>query len=207
MWLGDDDWIDSSYVAECLSELINNPDTVLTGGLARYYFKNKFHHTGTSTNLIQERRLDRLLGYYHSVEENGIYYGLWQRSDLVLLPIVNTMGTDWLTLAAAAYSGKIRTVPITCIHRELGGSSASFGAMVEQMQLANLQEHFPYFSIAVNAAYDVLLRAWPFNELPLHTRIYVAFRVFYKLVTRYVIRRALIDAVIGVRKRILRARS
>jgi len=207
MWLCDDDWIDPNYVSECLKTLDCDAETILVGGLSKYYHGERFGHAGVPTNLPQSHSLDRMLAYYDTVEDNGIYYGLWRMSHIRRVPCVNTMGTDWLTLAAAAYSGKIRTISTTSIHRDLGGSTVSFAAIAEQMELPSHEQHFPYLSIALNAAYDILLRAWPFNELPAHIRIYVATRVFYKLVTKYVIRRALIDAVIGARKRILRVRS
>ncbi len=207
MWLCDDDWIDPNYVSECLKELVGSAETVLAGGVSKYYHGDEYRHTGAPTNLLQSGRLDRMLAYYDTVEDNGIYYGLWRMSHITRVPCVNTMGTDWLTLAAAAYSGKIRTVPTTCIHRDLGGSTVSFAAIAEQMELPGHEQHFPYLSIAVNAAYDVLSRAWPFNELPRHIRLYLAIRVFYKLVSRYVVRRAIINLVVSARSRILGARS
>jgi glycosyltransferase involved in cell wall biosynthesis len=206
MWLCDDDWLDANYVEECLNELVGSAETVLVGGVSKYYHGDEYRHTGVPTNLLQSGRLDRMLAYYDTVEDNGIYFGLWRMADVRRLPCVNTMGNDWLTVAAAAYSGKIRTVPTTCIHRDLGGSTVSFAAIAEQMELPGHEQHFPYLSIAVNAAYDVLFRAWPFNELPLHTRIYLATRVFYKLVSKYVVRRAIINVVVSARSRILGTR-
>jgi glycosyltransferase involved in cell wall biosynthesis len=203
MWLCDDDWLDSNYVSECLKELVGSSGTAVVGGIAKYYHGNEYKNTGAPVNLLQNGRLDRMLHYYDTVDDNGIYFGLWRTPDVARLPNVNTMGNDWLTLAAAAYSGKIRTVGTTCIHRDLGGSTVSFAAIAEQMELPVHEQLFPHLSIAVNAAQDILYRAWPFNELPLHTRIYLASRVFYKIVSKYVVRSTLINAVVSVRSRIL----
>jgi len=207
MWLCDDDWIDPTYVSECLKELVGSSETILAGGVAKYYHGDEYRHTGAPMNLLQNGGLRRMLQYYDTVDDNGIYFGLWRKRDIARLPNVNTMGNDWLTLAAAAYSGKIRTVPTTCIHRDLGGSTVSFAAIAEQMELPIHEQLFPHLSIAVNAVRDVLFRAWPFNELPLHIRLYLAIWVFYKIVSKYVVRSTIINAVVSARSRILGARS
>jgi glycosyltransferase involved in cell wall biosynthesis len=203
MWLCDDDWIDPNYVSECLSELSGSSETVLVGGVSKYYLGDEYRHIGAPMNLLQNRALVRMLRYYDTVDDNGIYFGLWRKTDIARLPNVNTMGNDWLTLAAAAYSGKIRTVTTTCIHRDLGGSTVSFAAIAEQMELPIHEQLFPHLSIAVNAVRDVLYRAWPFNELSGHIRVYLAMRVFYKIFSKYVVRSTIINAVVRARSRIL----
>src|SRR5262245_59783346 len=37
MWLGDDDWIDASYVRLCVAHLQNDPSFSLIGGTPHYY--------------------------------------------------------------------------------------------------------------------------------------------------------------------------
>lgn len=207
MWLCDDDWLDTNYVSACLEELVQDAGVIVVGGISKYYHGEEYQGAGKVMNLAQDDNVDRMLTYYSTVEDNGIYFGLWRRVDIARLPCVNTMGNDWLALAAAAYVGRVRTIETTTMHRDLGGSTVSFAAIADQMRLPGYERYFPYLSIAVNATYDVLLRAWPFNELPLPTRIYVAFRVFYKLVTRYVIRTTVISVFIKLRSMVFRSRS
>ena len=196
MWLCDDDWLDANYVEKCLAALLRDPETILAGGVAKYYEGNVFKYDGAVTNLLQDDGFHRMLDYYDTIEDNGIYYGLWRRRELVHLPLDNTMGNDWLGLGAAAYVGKICTVTGTFIHRDLGGSTVSFAAIVEQMELPAIQAHFPYVTIAVNAVQDILLRVAVFRRLPLLRRLRMATRVFYLIFSRYVVRGAIVRFVV-----------
>lgn len=200
MWLCDDDWLDPTYVEECLAELTSDPGTILAGGVAKYYDGDDFSYVGAVTNLLQEGGLVRMLEYYDTIVDNGILYGLWRRAQLLDLPMDNTMGSDWLTLGAAAYSGKIRTFAGACIHRDLGGSTVSFAAIVEQMELPAIQEHFPYITIALNAVQDVLVRVPVFRRLPLARRVRIAAQLFYLIISKYVVRGAIVRLVVKARE-------
>ena len=199
MWLCDDDWLDPTYVEECLVELTSDPLTILAGGVAKYYDGDDFKYAGAVTNLLQDDGLVRMLEYYDTIVDNGILYGLWRRAQLLDLPLDNTMGSDWLTLGAAAYSGKIRTFDGACIHRDLGGSTVSFAAIVEQMELPAIQEYFPYITIALNAVQDVLVRVPVFRREPLARRIRIAAQLFYLIVSKYVVRGAIVRFVVKAR--------
>ena len=196
MWLCDDDWLDPNYVEECLAELMRDPETILAGGVAKYYEGNVFQYAGAVTNLLQDDGFSRMTEYYDTIEDNGIYYGLWKRAQLVDLPLDNTMGNDWLGLGAAAYVGKIRTVTGIFIHRDLGGSTVSFAAIVEQMELPAIQAYFPYVTIAINAVQDILVRVPVFRRLPLSRRVRMAAQVFYLIVGKYVVRGAIVRFVV-----------
>jgi glycosyltransferase involved in cell wall biosynthesis len=200
MWLCDDDWLDPSYIEECVAELMRDSETILVGGIANYYEGNVFQHAGAVTNLLQDDGLSRMLDYYDTIVDNGIFYGLWRRAQVSGLPLDNTMGSDWLTLGAAAYFGKIRTITGARIHRDLGGSTVSFAAIVEQMELPAIQAHFPYITIAVNAVQDILFRVPLFRRLPLTRRLRIATRVFYLIVSKYVVRGAIVRLVVKTRE-------
>lgn len=207
MWLGDDDRIDPNFVSECLTELDRSPDTVLVGGVAKYYSNGQYIYTEPSTNLLQNDGVRRMLAYLQGVNDNGIFYGIWRKQIIKRLPCENTMGADWLTLAAAAYVGKVATVSTTSIHRDLGGYTVSFDAIADEMELPFHERHFPYLSVAINSVKDILYRAWPFNELPRHRRFHLATRTFFLVTGKYVIRSALISMFVKLRAMMSRGRS
>jgi hypothetical protein len=65
------------------------------------------------------------------------------------------MGGDWLFVAAMAYLGKVKTLPDTAVHRELGGTSASVAGIAAALNLPLVQLALPYSTVAVNAALDI----------------------------------------------------
>jgi glycosyltransferase involved in cell wall biosynthesis len=200
MWLCDDDWLDDTYIEQCVSVLSSDPKTCLVGGVAKYYRGSDYTYTGTVTNLLQDQKVERMLTYYKTISDNGIYYGIWRRANLLNIPLTNTMGNDWHQLAAAAYSGKIRTVEGIYIHRGLEGSTVSYTAIAEQMDLPNMEKNFPHLSIAVNAAIDICTRVPVFRELPVVSRTFLATRVFFLIVNRYIVRSLLGAVSVKVKK-------
>lgn len=200
LWLCDDDWLDPFFVEKCIDLLLTDPDTILAGGVAKYYVGEEYRYDGASTNLIHSDGLFRMLNYYDGIVDNGIYYGVWRRKQLMQFPMVNAMGNDWLTLAAAAYFGKIRTLQDVFIHRDLGGSTVSFDAIVEQMELPRYQARFPYITIAVFAIKDILFQIPIFVQLPLWRRLYLALLVFSFVVWKYIVRKILVDIFFGIKK-------
>ena len=59
MWLGDDDWIDPSYVARCLEVLNEHPDYALVSGEAKYYEDDRLVFEGERIELLQPAGADR----------------------------------------------------------------------------------------------------------------------------------------------------
>jgi glycosyltransferase involved in cell wall biosynthesis len=191
MWLCDDDWIDDTYVEQCTSLLLGDPHTILVGGVPKNYSGSELRYVGTSTNILQDEGAERMLTYYNTISDNGIYYGVWRRAVISNIPLTNTIGNDWHQLAAAAYCGKIQTVDGVYIHRSLDGSTVSFAAIAEQMELPYLQRHFPYLSIALNASIDIFGRVPIFRALSITSRALLAFRVSFLIVNQYIVREKL----------------
>jgi glycosyltransferase involved in cell wall biosynthesis len=126
MLLADDDWLDADYVERCLAELRARPDHALIGGLPRYYDGDSAVREGRLTNLAQESRGARMRRYLRGVDDNGIFYGLARNADLQRsAPMRDVLGSDWLLVAALAFSGKVMTLPDTHVNRSLGGTSRS----------------------------------------------------------------------------------
>ena len=92
MWLGDDDWIDSSYVSTCIECLINEPDTSLISGKAEYYRNGQKEYDGRIFNLSSNVWWLRIISYYWRVADNGMFYGLMRTGQIKQLELLNTMG-------------------------------------------------------------------------------------------------------------------
>lgn len=128
MWLADDDWLGPSYISECISFFQENPDHSLVTGKTYYFLENnkqyfnekeflaevlstnKFIAEGERLNLWQETGTERVIAYYQQVLDNGVFYGLMRRNQLLKVPLYNTMGGDWLMIAAIAFLGKVKTL-------------------------------------------------------------------------------------------------
>src|SRR2546421_4318788 len=110
MWLGDDDWLDSSYVSQCAQKLIENPDYSLVCGVAQYYQDKQFLLEGETMVLLQDRAEERVLIFYGEVVHNGTFYGIMRLRQLHLASLQNVLGSDWILIAAIAFMGKIDIV-------------------------------------------------------------------------------------------------
>jgi|SRR5579884_518463 len=138
MWLGDDDWLDPSYISECVQVFERRPDCSLVCGQARYFFGDTDLGFGVTVNLLQESPIRRVLTYYTLVRDNGTFYGLMRREEIapILMPIYVGLANDWLLLAALAFRGKIVTVTGTCVHRLLGSPGGMSCRPEETTQVA-----------------------------------------------------------------------
>lgn len=125
MWLADDDYLDSSYVSKCVNFLQENPDYSLACGQTFYFRENnkqefseeEFIFEGERLNLWQEKATERVKAYYQQVLDNGVFYGLYRRNQLLRVPMNHTMGGDWLFIASIAFLGKVKTLENVSLKR------------------------------------------------------------------------------------------
>ena len=94
IWLADDDWLGPAYVRRCQEELAANPDHALVCGRVRYYKKGEFSFDGPQVNVLARAAGRRVLHYYRRVGDNGTFYGLLRRKQILNIPLVNVMGGD-----------------------------------------------------------------------------------------------------------------
>jgi hypothetical protein len=135
MLLADDDWLDADYVERCLAELRARPDHALVGGLPRYYDGDVAVREGRRTNLSQDSAATRVRRYLRGVDDNGIFYGLARNGDLQrATPMRDVLGSDWLLVAALAFSGKVLTLSGTHVNRSLGGTSRSIPRILQTVR-------------------------------------------------------------------------
>ena len=165
MWLGDDDWIDTSYVRLCLNELLENKDYSLVCGLTMYLQDGDDGFPGEIINLKGNSSILRVIKYYATVGRNGTYYGLMRRGQISQIALRNIMGGDWLFIAAVAFLGKIKTLPEVSIHRHLGGATHSYRKMARGLSLTKFEGRFPHLAIAAFAFKDILYGEKVFDNL------------------------------------------
>ena len=155
MWLADDDWIDPGYVARCSSVLQANPDHVVVCGRGRYYRDGTYAFTERAVNLVSASRRARLLGFFRTVTLNGPYYGVMRRDAIPESPARRRVGSDWLLVAALAYTGKIRTVDGVSIHRSAEGASQDADSLRRAYGLTRRQARHWYAIVARESFWEI----------------------------------------------------
>lgn len=182
MWLSDDDWLEKSYISECVKVLISNPDYSLVAGRCKYFSGTKLIFQESNLNLLQNSNTSRILSYYSNVTYNGIFYGLMRLDLLSKANLKKTMGSDWLLIASIAFSGKIVTIPHTYINRTLNSTKNGYKRIGKSLKLSGLQFYFqvnfPFISIAISAFKDILWNSYFYKEIKIFPKTLLAIRVF-----------------------------
>jgi hypothetical protein len=182
MWLGDDDWIDASYVGSCLRELIADKSLALVSGSPQYYRNGLQAFESKRFNLLQKRWWLRVLLFYVKVSDNGMFYGLMHTKQIRQINLLNTMGGDWLIVAGLSSFGKIKTLPDIYIHRELGGATKSYSEITRSLGLSKkqafIQGVFPLSSISASAWIDIVMKGAVYHNRPSLGRLTLGSTVF-----------------------------
>lgn len=178
MWLGDDDWLDASYVSQCVKVLVAQPDFYLVGGKARYFHKGQFLYEGVELNLLQDFGKERLLSYYQQVTDNGIFYGIMRRSYLASLDLRNVMGGDWLLIASIAFTGKILTLDNIFVNRSVQEINVEiyFQKIALSLGLSNFSAKNPHLVIAAYIFQDIVCLSAVYSSLSRVERFHLAYQ-------------------------------
>jgi glycosyltransferase involved in cell wall biosynthesis len=185
MWLGDDDWLDSSYISLCAQKLIENPDYSLVCGSAKYYQDGeRLPDQGETIDLLQDCAEQRVLAYYAQVEYNSTFFGVMRRGHLPST-FSNVLGGDWLLIAAIGFSGKIETLTGTLVHRSFAGTSRTLKGLTNTLGISDIYARAPHLSIAVSACEDIAWKSRTYNSLSRLARLSLAYRVFLVFWQRY----------------------
>jgi glycosyltransferase involved in cell wall biosynthesis len=176
MWLGDDDWIDNNYVAECTEILIDHLDHSLICGKCKYYIDKEFFRQGDIINIDEDNQCSRLLSYYKQVSDNGTFYGIMRTNQISNIPIKNTMGGDWFVIAAISFLGKVKTIPTTVIYRQ-ARQNDSLIELATRLNLSEFQKQQPFLSIAFSACKDIITNK-NYSPLNFMDKIYLSMNIF-----------------------------
>jgi glycosyltransferase involved in cell wall biosynthesis len=187
MWLGDDDWIDPTYVSTCIQQLIRDPTIYLVSGIPKYYGKGKKLYDGKVFNLLAETWWLRVISFYWQVADNGMFYGLMRTAQIRQVTIPNTMGGDWLIVANIISRGKAKTLPEISVHRELGGATVSYEKIAVSLGIPKIQAMLPIFTVAISAWKDILINRAGYEVYPFFWRFLLGNIVFFTILTKTVI--------------------
>lgn len=184
MWLGDDDWIDDSYVSRCVSHLAAEPDLALVSGAPRYYRNGTPAYAGKAFDLPDDSWARRVARYYATVEDNGMFYGVMRTAQVRQVGVSNALGGDWHVVANILSMGKSRMSPAVALHRELGGATTSYRQIVAALGLPAVQGAFPMTTVALGAARNIVFDGPAYRRRALPARILLAGAVFVIVVVR-----------------------
>ena len=184
MWLADDDWLDRSYVSQCVDVLIHQPDYSLVGGTARYFLGETFTTTGRQINLLQESRSSRLSAYFGQVEDNSTFYGLMRREQLARVNMQSVLGGDWLVVAAIAFMGKVRTLEDVFINRSRGGFSCNIEELAGAFNLTKFEMRNVFFAVGINVARDIMWKSPIYDTTRRRARLILGCQAFNAIVRR-----------------------
>jgi glycosyltransferase involved in cell wall biosynthesis len=184
MWLGDDDWIDPSYVSHCVSLLIADSDLALVSGSAIYYRNGLKAYPGRVFNLLDKSWAIRVARYYLLVSDNGMFYGLMRTAQLQQIIISNTMGGDWQLIASIVSLGKAIMSPVVFVHRELGGATSDYRQIAKSLGVPIIQAIFPLVIVANNALKNILFSGAVFIKRGLLPRLILAWFVFFLVLVK-----------------------
>jgi glycosyltransferase involved in cell wall biosynthesis len=125
-WIGDDDWIDPTYVRRCLEVIAERPKTVLV--TTRIEYTSPAGTTATparydgSTLASPDpvERLEALLGYLNESEWFvDPMYSLLRRAPALAIPRRNTLREDEVYASRLALAGPWEHIPALLAHRHL----------------------------------------------------------------------------------------
>lgn len=184
MWLGDDDWIDASYVSHCVSLLRIDPDVALVSGAPIYYRGGKVDYEGKLFDLSEELWAIRVGRYYTEVTDNGMFYGIMRTAQLRQIVTPNTMGGDWHLIANIVSTGKARMCSAVIVHRDMGGATVSYRQIARSLGLPTIQAVFPMTTIALSAVKNIVFTGAAYKKRSLPTRLILAGVVFLRIITR-----------------------
>ncbi len=206
MWLGDDDWLEESYVYECVKVLINNSEYIMVGGIPNYFRDEQFLFRGAQISLEDELGQDRIINYYSQVTDNGIFYSLMQREQILKIyksiTTSSRIGAEYFIISALAFLGKSLALDYVAVNRNWNWHNWGTEEMIQRVisvhkasrfQAMNFElciafssfQHFTWESpnyknlstiIRFNLGWDVLLARLNFRQLNIQTNLLDTFR-------------------------------
>jgi glycosyltransferase involved in cell wall biosynthesis len=184
MWLGDDDWIDPSYVRHCMSFLRTDCDLALVSGAPIYYRDGVKAYEGRVFDFLETSWCTRVARYYLMAADNGMFYGIMRTAQLQKIVIPNIMGGDWHLIANIVSTGKSRMSPLVAVHRELGGATTSYRQIAKSLGLPAIQAIFPMTTIALGACDSIVFKGAAYKKRSIFTRMILAGFVFLLVIIK-----------------------
>lgn len=187
MWLGDDDWLDPSYVSQCAAFLLNSPAFSLVAGKALYFQGEAIIYEGKSINLLNVSGKERVIDYFEIVTDNGVFYGVARREFLLNTHLQNTIAGDWLLVGHLAFLGKVKTLENVFVNRLLGGTSSSMPNLIEAYGMKGFLARNPYLKIALNILTDIIWNSEIYRPSGRIGRLWLGLSTFFAILNRFCI--------------------
>jgi glycosyltransferase involved in cell wall biosynthesis len=158
MYLGDDDWLDPSYVSQCVSALLEQPELALVTGVFKWYRDRTLVHEGVRINLVQESGRDRVLAHYKQVRANELFHGVGRRDLLMKVqPMSRILGFDSAYMASIAFMGKVKTLESTAVNKSFSENYGDGEKIARSLGLPMAYPRFWYLYFTISAFSDI---AW-----------------------------------------------
>jgi glycosyltransferase domain-containing protein len=190
MWLGDDDWMDPSYLSKCAEVLLEHPDYSAIGGRVHYYADDKFWFEEPPINLQDESAPVRVRKFYRGIKECGIFYGLIRRDCIQQALIERVLGFDWMVSAALACCGKTMTLSQVTLHRATGGATKNLNTTAESLNVPRIFAMNNVTNYSVIAAHVSKQIAWTcpaFSKLGFFEQYKLAVYCWAVIMMRFVV--------------------
>lgn len=162
VWMGDDDFFEANYIAECMKVLIAHPDHVLCSGTAKYYDGEQLLFTEKMFSVDQDKPFSRLRTYFSKVDKNGNFYAVFRNRLLLEKPLGLHIGCDWSFMAKLAILGKLTYTDNTSYHRSAAGNSETRAKMIKKFGFNKFQsiffESYTAYVVASNIFNDSTVR-------------------------------------------------
>lgn len=178
VFLGDDDWLDPTYLSTCVVALEADPGLAVVAGRSTYHHPDgRTEPEPTPITLLDESGVDRICAYYRQVRANGVFYGVTRaEADAAVGPLQNCMGGDLLHVAALAYQGRVVTLDEVAVHRATGGATRSLAHVGRSLGLGWFQTHLPQLAVVGFVIRDVAWAAPVYADRGRWGRLVVAAR-------------------------------
>lgn len=166
MWVADDDLPSTNYLEQCVACMEHEPEIVLAGAKAEYRQAGVLSHVGNVVNCMQDGSVRRILHYFHAVQDNAIFYGVYRTAALSRCSLqgMNLLGADWLWVAQILYFGKAETLDSTLLIRDVGGASSSHRQMLRAVGLPEWLDPFYTTALVVSMGFGIAAKARALNE-------------------------------------------
>lgn len=177
MWLGDDDYLEISYIYECIKVLINHPEYSLVGGVPNYFKDGQFLFKGVQISLPEASGENRVVHYYSQVLENGIMYSLMKRQQAldVWKPLAISLpaGMDYLFVAQMVFLGKSVALDHITVNRNWNwsnwGTEETIQRAMKVVGASRFQATNSEICVAIAAFSDIAWKSIIYQQLsPLH---------------------------------------
>ena len=172
--VGDDDWLDPSFVELCLQELLRRPDASLACGAIRMFRDGELVNEQPPFVVLDDAPERRVVSYYAGSGAKAAFYGLRSRAvQRRLGPMRNVRANDQLVLGELAYLGKLVAAD-TYFNYSLHGVGRDPRKLAVSQMLPSIQARAPLAWTAFFIVADIAWRSPIYGQLGVPRRTWLA---------------------------------